>query len=181
MSVIARGVMAQLVARLNGIQKVRGSNPLSSTIDENPLAQPSGFLFVVEHVYEQKFLTKIFVRGLLRSNDPKVVVMSVLSPLPVLPVVLPPLPLLPVLLPPLQVLPVLLPPLPFVSPQAVSVNADAIATISANITIKSFFFISVSTFGEFFVCCWQWARLPNILRHSGGGSKRRRLLVRFII
>ena len=32
MSVIARGVMAQLVARLNGIQKVRGSNPLSSTI-----------------------------------------------------------------------------------------------------------------------------------------------------
>ena len=25
------GVMAQLVARLNGIQKVRGSNPLSST------------------------------------------------------------------------------------------------------------------------------------------------------
>ena len=150
---------------------------------------------------EQKFLTKIFVSGLLRSNDPKVVVMSVLSPLPVLPVLLPPLPLLPVLLPPLpmlpvvlpplpllpvvlpplQVLPVLLPPLPFVSPQAVSVNADAIATISANITIKSFFFISVSTFGEFFVCCWQWARLPNILRHSGGGSKRRRLLVRFII
>ena len=48
MSVIARGVMAQLVARLNGIQKVRGSNPLSSTTDENPLAQPSGFLFVVE-------------------------------------------------------------------------------------------------------------------------------------
>ena len=31
MSVIAHGVMAQLVARLNGIQKVRGSNPLSST------------------------------------------------------------------------------------------------------------------------------------------------------
>ena len=28
----ADGVMAQLVARLNGIQKVRGSNPLSSTI-----------------------------------------------------------------------------------------------------------------------------------------------------
>ena len=26
------GVIAQLVARLNGIQKVRGSNPLSSTI-----------------------------------------------------------------------------------------------------------------------------------------------------
>ena len=68
--------MAQLVARLNGIQKVRGSNPLSSTTNENPLAQPSGFLFVVEHVDEQKFLTKIFVRGLLRSNDPKVVVMS---------------------------------------------------------------------------------------------------------
>ena len=160
MSVIARGVMAQLVARLNGIQKVRGSNPLSSTTDKNPLAQPSGFLFVVEHVNEQKFLTKIFVRGLLRSNDPKVVVMSVLSPLPVLPV--------------------LLPPLPFVSPQAVSANADAIATICANITIKSFFFISVSTFGEFFVCCWQWARLPNLLRHSKR-SKKRRLLVRFII
>ena len=151
MSVIARGVMAQLVARLNGIQKVRGSNPLSSTTDKNPLAQPSGFLFVVEHVYEQKFLTKIFVRGLLRSNDPKVVVMSVLSPLPVLPVVLPPLPLLPVLLPPL----------PFVSPQAVSVNADAIATISANIT-------SGRDYQTFYV-------IP------GGGSKRRRLLVRFII
>ena len=56
MSVIARGVMAQLVARLNGIQKVRGSNPLSSTTDKKPLAQPSGFLFVVKHVDEQKFL-----------------------------------------------------------------------------------------------------------------------------
>ena len=28
---LPNGVMAQLVARLNGIQKVRGSNPLGST------------------------------------------------------------------------------------------------------------------------------------------------------
>lgn len=48
---------------------------MCSTTNKNPLAQPSGVLFVVEHVDEQKFLTKIFVRGLLRSNDPKVAVM----------------------------------------------------------------------------------------------------------
>ena len=64
--------MAQLVARLNGIQKVRGSNPLSSTTDKKPLAQPSGF-FIRGGTCGR---TKIFVRGLLRSNDPKVAVMS---------------------------------------------------------------------------------------------------------
>ena len=46
------GVMAQLVARLNGIQKVRGSNPLSSTIKKQ------GFIpafFVVELCGNEKF------------------------------------------------------------------------------------------------------------------------------
>ena len=32
---LPNGVMAQLVARLNGIQKVRGSNPLTSTIENH--------------------------------------------------------------------------------------------------------------------------------------------------
>ena len=52
---------------------------------------------------------------------------------------------------PLPVLPVLLPPLPFVSPQAVSANADAIVIIKASIMINNFFFISLSPFFKFFV------------------------------
>lgn len=39
------GVMAQLVARLNGIQKVRGSNPLGSTKTIKSLLSVDFFCF----------------------------------------------------------------------------------------------------------------------------------------
>ena len=71
------------------------------------------------------------------------VVLSVLSPPGVTTVVLS-------VLSPLPVLPVLLPPSPFVSPQAVSANADAIVIIKASIMINNFFLFLFLLFFKFF-------------------------------
>ena len=49
--------------------------PIISTTKKEMHCIGASLFFVAEHWDEQKILTKFFVRGLLRSNDPKVAVM----------------------------------------------------------------------------------------------------------
>ena len=64
------GAMAQLVARLHGMQKVRGSNPLSSTQVRGQLDNPTGpFLMPVPQPVPQRPYAAVRVSQFTRSRD----------------------------------------------------------------------------------------------------------------